>query len=268
MTAAINGKLSHAQFGNAGIAVSEPPPAICAPFGANNRSKSFFESTIAASWQKTAQGIFDTGNWLEQARDELDRDVYNALRLPFCVRTRNRLIAIATHPILGTHVSQLPPCWGTLHALTEIDDHDLLRAAFADGRIHPGLQRKDIRTTILGLPPRPPKAPKTIDPIAAWAAFSLTDKHAILDAEGRAGLAKLLSPELMSDLAKHSIGTLGESVDSKPAIVLTAILRNALSIEDSGIFNPMKAKLKKLDLAINDVSVALPGGKEGKRGRR
>jgi hypothetical protein len=91
--------------------------------------------------------------YLLQAREELDRDVYNALRLPFGLRTRQRLIAIAIHPVLATHVSQLPPCWGTLYALTELED-DVLRAALVDGRINPRLQRNEIRTKVLLLPPK------------------------------------------------------------------------------------------------------------------
>ncbi len=151
-------KLTRERFENAGVVVGEAQAAVtpATPFGQNVRSKSFFEQAVASAWQKTTQGIFDTGRWLQQAREELDRDVYNALRLPFCTRTRQRLIAIAAHPILATHVSQLPPSWGTLYALAQIDNHDLLRAALADGRIHPGLQRKDIRSA-LGLPPKPPR---------------------------------------------------------------------------------------------------------------
>jgi hypothetical protein len=83
----------------------------------------------------------------------LDRDVFRALRIPFTTRVSQMLRRIARHPILRdkTYHGSFPACWRTLYALAEIDNHALLRAALADGRIHPGLQRKEIRGA-LGLP--------------------------------------------------------------------------------------------------------------------
>jgi hypothetical protein len=51
-------------------------------------------------------------------------------------------IWIAKHPVLSkaTHVSCLPPEWGTLYELTKLDDA-ILERALAEGRIHPDLQR-------------------------------------------------------------------------------------------------------------------------------
>jgi hypothetical protein len=273
-----NGRLTRERFENAGVPVGDTAsPVAATEFGRNVRSKAFFESAIDASWQKSTQGIFDTGRWLQEAREELDRDVYNALRLPFCIRTRQRLIAIAAHPILATHVSQLPPSWGTLYALAEIDNHDLLRAALADGRIHPGLQRKDVRSA-LGLPPKPSRkarkangeAEVPLDPIAVWKAFSTADKRAVLGHEGRAGLATLLSPKLMNDLVNHLMGleAFGASTEAKPAVSFTAILRNALSVEDSAkVMGRFKAKMKSLEIEINDLSIALCP-RMGKRKRK
>ena len=258
-----NGSLTRERFEDAGVPVGDTAlPVATTEFGKNVRSKAFFESAIDASWQKSTQGIFDTGRWLQQAREELDRHVYNALRLPFSVRTRNRLIAIAAHPILWTHVSQLPPCWGTLYALAEIDNHDLLRAALADGRIHPGLQRKDIRTEVLCLPPNPPRGTETpSDPIATWKTFSQADKSKILDREGRRGLAALVSPKLMRDLVMHlaALEAFDASTELDKAMSLTAILRNILAIENSDdLMERLRARLKKFGLEINDVSIALP----------
>jgi hypothetical protein len=155
-------KLTKERFEAGGVKVTDEPEHTNAltdqgesesTFGANARSKAFFEKAISVSWQKSTQGIFDTGNYLRQAREELDRDVYKALKLPFGERTRDRLIVIACHPNLQTHVSELPPHWGTLYALTEVGEN-IFKAALADGRIHPGLQRAEVRSQVQRLPPK------------------------------------------------------------------------------------------------------------------
>ena len=267
------------RFESAGVPVGEAEALTPAtPFGQNVRSKSFFESAIAASWQKSTQGIFDTGRWLQQAREELDRDVYNALRLPFCIRTRQRLIAIVAHPVLATHVSQLPPSWGTHYALAEIDDHDLLRAALAGGQIHPGLQRKDVRRAV-GLPPKPARRMSKgndqaqPDPIAVWAAFSPTDKSAILENEGRCGLVGLMSPTLLADFLDHLTGLAISKVPSKATnleVSLTHALRLALLSEDEACnaLTVIRSKLRANGRSLNDVVLALGTiTKKTKRGK-
>jgi hypothetical protein len=156
-----NGKLTPELFAAAGIAVTDTADkANHGSFGANVRSKRFFEEAIAAEWRKNVDGIIKTGKFLLDAKEELDRDVFGALKLPFDLRVSQMLRRIASHPVISDakHASRLPACWRTLYELTRIDD-DLLRAALADGRIHPALQRKDIRGKILGLPPREKKEP-------------------------------------------------------------------------------------------------------------
>jgi len=126
--------------------------------GANARTKSHFEAAIANSWRSSVAGIMLTGDLLNQAEDELDPEVFRALKLPFGQRATQMLRRLADHPIVSSHANHgsLPPCWRTLYELTKVPD-DLLQSALADGRIHPELQRKDIRGQILGLPPRTKK---------------------------------------------------------------------------------------------------------------
>jgi len=260
---------------SAGVVGGTVSPAPATPFGQNVRTAAFFESAIAASWQKSAQGIFDTGRWLQQAREELDRDAYNGLQLPFCTRTRQRLIAIAAHLLLATHVSQLPPSWGTLYALIENGNDALLRAALADGRVHPGLQRKDVRSA-LGLPPKPSRGARKkngqaevpLNPVTVWASFSTAAKRAILDREGRSGLVTLISPKLAVDLVDHLIRQemVGASTKLKPAVILTAILRATLdsAIDSNVVFGRFRAKLQGFGLDLHDVSVALKRQGKGK----
>ena len=262
-------ELTRELFESAGVAVGGTvSSAPATPFGQNVRTKTFFEDAIAASWQKSTQGIFDTGRWLQAAREELDRDAYNALQLPFCARTRQRLVAIATHPVLATHVSRLPPSWGTLYALIENGNDALLRAALADGRIHPGLQRKDVRSA-LGLSPKPSRGARKkngqaevpLDPVTVWAAFSTSAKRAILDSEGRSGLVALMSQKLAVDLVDHLIRQemVGASTKLKPAVILTAILRATLdsAVDSNVVFGRFRAKLQGFGLDLHDVSVAL-----------
>jgi hypothetical protein len=132
----------------------------------NARSKASFEAEIAAQWRRNVGGILRVGELLNGAELELDSDVFAALKLPFGPRTSQMLRRVAAHPIISKtkHASLLPACWSTLYELTKVDDNVLV-AALADGRIHPGLQRKDIRSKILGLPPSGVKhpAPKITD---------------------------------------------------------------------------------------------------------
>jgi hypothetical protein len=274
-----NGRLTAELFENAGVVVGDPPVVTpAAPFGQNVRSKSYFESAISTEWRKNVASIVQTGALLLEAEEELDRQVFHALKTPFTARVSQMLRRIARHPILRdkTYHGSLPACWRTLYALAELDDHALLRAALADGRIHSGLQRKDIRDA-LGLPPKPPRGARKgdgqtevpLDPVAVWKAFSAADKRAILNSEGRSGLAKLLSRELMVDLVDHSIRQemVGSSTKLKPAVGLTSILRATLdpAIDSGVVFERFKAKLKSLGLDLHDVSIALKGQGRGKR---
>jgi len=273
-------KLTRERFENAGVSVGEVPSVASvatAEFGANVRSKAFFESAISNEWRKNVASIVQTGKLLSQAKDELDHDIFAALKVPFEPRVSQMLRRIATNVVLSdpANFSSLPPCWRTLYELTKLSD-DHLRAALTDGRIHPRLKQKEARALLGGLLPARSKAPKTngqaekpLDPVAVWKAFSPIDKRAILDAEGRIVLATLLSQELMIDLLDHLIRQemTGASTKPKPAVSLTKILRTALDPANSGGggFEPFKAKLKGLGLDLHDVSIALR--KESKGGK-
>jgi hypothetical protein len=128
-----------------------------------------FATAITKAWRKSTEAVIETGGLLLEAKGNLAHGDFQMMvqrELPFSARTAQRLMAIAAHPVLSnaTHVSLLPPCWGTLYALTEVADATL-EAALADGRLHAGLARNDIRTEILRLPPSGVKhpAPKIAD---------------------------------------------------------------------------------------------------------
>jgi hypothetical protein len=148
------------------------------PFDQNVHSKTFFEDAIAAEWRSSVAGIIRTGDLLIQAEDELGRDVFCALRLPFSSKVAQMLRRIAANAFISDRRNHgsLPPCWRTLYELCKASD-DVLEAARLDGRLHSDLQRKDVRITILGLPPRPTR--KADDPVAARSAINSGDMSAV-----------------------------------------------------------------------------------------
>jgi hypothetical protein len=111
----------------------------------NARTWRDFAELINAAWRKSAQSFVDVGQYLIEAKEELARDQYDSLlkfKIAFSQSTAKKLICIGRNRILGSHVNRLPGCYSTLYLLSQIDDK-LLKAALANGRIHPGMQRKD-----------------------------------------------------------------------------------------------------------------------------
>jgi hypothetical protein len=264
--------------------VGDAPGTIApsVPFGRNVRDKAFFEATIVGEWKRSVAAIVRVGQLLEQAHDELSQADYDGLKLPYSKRTRFALRRIGRHPVISDPVrySSLPPCWRTLDLIITLAKPDSIREAIDDGRIHPELQQKDVRRA-LGLPPKPPGSKHKTndndqenetppDAVAVWAGFSTADKQAILDHEGRIGLAKLLSPKLMGELVDHLLGqqTIGATTELKRAHTLTALLRNALTADDDNgdeELRRMKANLQNFKLMAADISIAVHRKGRGRR---
>ena len=103
---------------------------------------------ICAAWQKSTTAIIETGRLLIQAKDSLEHgqwlDMVRA-ELPFAERTAQRLMAIASNPVIANaaHVSLLPASWGTLYELTKLPSVEL-EAKINDGSINPRLERRDV----------------------------------------------------------------------------------------------------------------------------
>jgi N6-adenosine-specific RNA methylase IME4 len=110
--------------------------------------------TITAAWGDTVEGIIEVGKLLIEARNALsnERGEWGRLigdngqqsKLPFGYRTAYRLIEIAEDERILTHVSVLPPSWGTLHALTKLNDEQFA-TAIQTGAINPEMERSDAR---------------------------------------------------------------------------------------------------------------------------
>jgi hypothetical protein len=106
---------------------------------------------ISAAWQKGVESIIETGERLHQAKADPDmpHGSFEAMiqcKLPFGPRTAQRLMAIASNTVLSnpTHVSHLPPAWGTLAELAKLPT-TLLLTKIEDGSINPMMQRKDVK---------------------------------------------------------------------------------------------------------------------------
>jgi hypothetical protein len=79
--------------------------------------------------------------------------------------------------------------------------------------------------------PEEPNLEAPPNPVAIWNTFSATDKTAILDSEGRAGLATLASPTLLGELVDHAIGqqiNMAPASNAKLQVTLTQLLINAV----------------------------------------
>jgi DUF3102 family protein len=131
---------------------------------------------IADDLGRAAGGIIAAGRHLQEAKDEVEHGDWLPLlkSLRLSERTAQRLMKIAANEVLAnpTHVSHLPPSWGTLYELAMLPPK-LLEARIIDGTITPDLARKDIallrgeaptnvsRLAVDEPDPPAPKAPNT-----------------------------------------------------------------------------------------------------------
>ena len=78
---------------------------------------------------------------------ELDHGEKSKLweRLPFSKQTGSHLAKVASDERIVQHVVHLPPAWGTLYELTNLDD-DAWDRGLAEGVISPKMERKDAKT--------------------------------------------------------------------------------------------------------------------------
>jgi hypothetical protein len=105
---------------------------------------------ISAAWQKSVDGIIDTGHLLLAAKADpkMQHGEWGTMvesDLPFNRHTAHKLMQIAGDKRL-TNVSQgkhLPPSWTTLYELTKLDDATFDQK-LRDGSINPDMQRKDV----------------------------------------------------------------------------------------------------------------------------
>jgi Protein of unknown function (DUF3102) len=99
-------------------------------------------------WGRTAAGVLEVGRELNRVKGWVEDGEFTEWveeHLPFTLRTAQRLMTVARHPVLAdpTHASCLPASWATLDALAHVDP-EVLKNAIADGRVSCKMERKDV----------------------------------------------------------------------------------------------------------------------------
>jgi hypothetical protein len=187
-----------------------------APPSTNARSWKVFAALINDTWRKGAEAFIQTGRYIREASEELDRDEFEALlklRLTFEASVGRKLKRIGENKVLCAHVHKLPPCWSTLYELTKLED-GALEAAIADGKVHPKMMRKD---AIALRKPKEADAAEavpvepTVQPgefVELWGAATDAEKIAVWKHEGADGILKLLKndKDLLADLYERVLG--------------------------------------------------------------
>jgi hypothetical protein len=198
----------------------------------NARTWKFFVDKINTIWRRGAGDFISCGQYLIEAKDELQSDAYSAMlkKLHFDPSVAKKLSCVAKNATLGAHVHQLPPCWSTLYELSKLDD-DFLKAKLADSTIHPGMERR--AAIALRKPEQKPKAATnntTSSLGAAWKAATKDERRKFLDELGREGLCAAMSGELQADLRDHviSVTIAGASKSASFAVYATDKLQTAL----------------------------------------
>ena len=112
---------------------------------------------INEAWQKTVDGVIETGLRILDARhgsDALEHGQFQKMLtedLHFDASMGRRLMSIASNKVLSNraHVHALPAKWGTLYELTVIENRGYdLEAGIASGAIHPKMERKDVKALL------------------------------------------------------------------------------------------------------------------------
>ena len=120
-------------------------------------------SRINEAWQKTVDGVVETGLRILDARHGPNAPEHGQFEkmltedLHFSAPTGRKLMAIASNKVLSnrTHVNALPASWGTLYELNVIANKGYdLEAGIQGGAIHPKMERKDVKAL---LPPPEPR---------------------------------------------------------------------------------------------------------------
>jgi hypothetical protein len=241
----------------------------------NARTWKHFAELINTAWRKSAQSFIDVGRYLNEAKEELDRDQFNSLlkfKLAFSESTAKKLLGIARNPILSSHVNSLPPCYSTLYLLSQIDT-EILLAALADGRVHPGMQRKD---AVALRKPRDGEGDDGQDFESArnnastsappnefledWQCWTAEEKRTVLKQEGVDGLLELLKedPAFRAELYDRVLGLqvalaspVVASKSSRNLLTnLTGILHWALG-QDDPASGAQALKIIKAKLTVN-----------------
>jgi len=129
----------------------------------NKDSVAYWIAHISASWERTkenaVEGFIETGRRIIASKQRIPRGEFLLMiekQLPFKRRTAQRLMRIALFGeeegarfSKATHVSLLPPSWGTLYELTKLDD-DEFSFLVKNKIVRPDMERRDIAHALKG----------------------------------------------------------------------------------------------------------------------
>jgi hypothetical protein len=164
--------------------------------GANMRSVDEWIERISGAWREQLPSIFETGNLLEAAKEELKasgrRGEWLKMvkeQLPFDASTARRLIVIANDGRLRNQAMSphLPIAWTILHELTQLSDEQF-EAGIKSGAINPRMKVKDARALLDRKPKSKPEKkkdedePKTVDDWCSMFSFQIIQARAYLNA--------------------------------------------------------------------------------------
>jgi hypothetical protein len=110
-----------------------------------------YANRIGAAWRKAVESIIEAGRILIEAKEALPGRFIGFVeeRLGMSPRTAERLMAIAADTWItdSTHVSHLPPSWGTIYLISTLAVPNRERLLEV-GCIRPDMQRADIEKAI------------------------------------------------------------------------------------------------------------------------
>ena len=205
----------------------------------NSRSSNYFADRINTAWRKGSEAIIEVGRYLCEAREELDRDQFEALlkfKLDFDASVGRKLKRIGENTLLCAHGHKLPAHWTTIYELTKVDK-DVLKVALCDGRVHPGMERKGAIALRKddkgdGQGSEEPAEASTPAPsnafLADWQAMTAEEKRAVLKHEGVGGLLELLKEDAVF-LAKLYDRVIGLQVALASPVAASKSSKNLLT---------------------------------------
>jgi hypothetical protein len=233
-------------------------PAVAAKFGnsyrSNTLSRGQHKDRINAAWSKGEDAYIETGKYLLEAKAELEREAFKVLarqELHFDPATGRKFMRVAEKPILSAPGHKIPRSWTIRYELSKLDD-DVLEAAIDDGRVHPGMTRKD--AIAIRRPPKPkedegqgddqaPQESKVAVFRKMWGTLSESEQDEFVQSEKIVRLLKAMSDTQREDLFERFIGqqianasSLAAPANSKKLLVnLTGNLQAGLSHPDPAI---------------------------------
>lgn len=118
-----------------------------------DRTPDQWAEVVRADLGQAVTGFVNAGRHLAEAKAQIRHGEWEGWcreRVGISERTAHRLMEISRHVAIAnpTHVSVLPPSWGTLYELSRLDA-PLLESAIAAGDVHPELERKQATALVV-----------------------------------------------------------------------------------------------------------------------